>query len=287
MKSVRCETKRFQIGAGIQIEADFWGDLNDNTVILLHGGGQTRHSWGSTASDIAEKGWCAISIDLRGHGRSSWAPNEEYGLDGFAGDIDSVIQEIGVSPVLVGASLGGLTGMYLEGYLRPNSLRSLVLVDIVPRMNRSGAERVKSFMFEHLQTGFPSLEAAAKAISAYNPEREIPADLEGLKKNLHERDGRWFWHWDPAFLETSNTKRRVDMQDSDFLHSLCLAITVPMLLVRGRLSDLVTEVEAREFLREFPNAGYIDVSGAGHMVAGDKNDIFTKAVIDFLDSAIH
>ena len=281
-----CITKRFETRSGIQIEADFWGESNENTVILLHGGGQTRHSWGSTASDIERKGWCAISIDLRGHGRSGWAPNGEYGLNDFAEDIDHIIQEIGTSPVIVGASLGGLTGMYLEGYLHPNSIRSLVLVDIVPRMNREGAERVKSFMIEHLKTGFSTLEEVAEAISAYNPQREIPSDLDGLKKNLNQRGDRWFWHWDPAFIENSSTQQRLGMQDPDFLHSICSAIHVPILLVRGRLSDLVTEVEAKEFLREFPNAAYIDVSGAGHMVAGDKNDVFTQAVVGFLDSGI-
>ncbi len=284
MEPVRCVTKRFETASGVQIEADFWGDKSEDAVVLLHGGGQTRHSWGSTASEIAKKGWWAISIDLRGHGRSSWVPDQQYGLDGFAADIDFILREEGIAPVLVGASLGGLTGMYLEGYLRPKSIRSLVLVDIVPRMNRIGAERVKSFMLEHLQTGFATLEEAAEAIAAYNPEREIPPGLEGLKKNLHKRDGRWYWHWDPAFLETSNTKQRVEMQDPEFLNSLCLSISAPILLVRGRLSDLVTEVEAAEFLKEFPDASYVDVSGAGHMVAGDKNDIFTQAVIDFLDS---
>ena len=283
MESVRCVTKRFDTASGVQIEADFWGEKSEDAVVLLHGGGQTRHSWGSTASEIAQKGWWAISVDLRGHGRSSWVPDQQYGLDGFAADIDFILQEEGIVPVLVGASLGGLTGMYLEGLLRPKSIRSLVLVDIVPRMNRTGAERVKSFMLEHLQTGFATLEEAAEAIAAYNPEREMPTGLEGLKKNLHKRDGRWYWHWDPAFLETSNTKQRVEMQDPEFLNSLCLSIAAPMLLVRGRLSDLVTEVEAAEFLKEFPDASYVDVSGAGHMVAGDKNDIFTQAVIDFLD----
>ena len=286
MESVRCVTKRFETASGVQIEADFWGEKSEDSVVLLHGGGQTRHSWGSTASEIAQRGWWAISVDLRGHGRSSWVPDQQYGLDGFAADIDFILQEEGIVPVLVGASLGGLTGMYLEGLLRPQSIRSLVLVDIVPRMNRTGAERVKSFMLEHLQTGFATLEEAAEAIAAYNPEREMPTGLEGLKKNLHKRDGRWYWHWDPAFLETSNTKQRVEMQDPEFLNSLCLSIAAPMLLVRGRLSDLVTEVEAAEFLKEFPDASYVDVSGAGHMVAGDKNDIFTKAVMDFLDTVI-
>ena len=283
MESSTCTTRHFLTRSGIQIQADFWGELNENSVVLLHGGGQTRHSWGSTAAVIASKGWCAISVDLRGHGMSGWAPDGEYGLNGFAEDIDSVIQEIGVSPVLVGASLGGLTGMYLEGHLRPGSIRSLVLVDVVPRMNPKGVEGVKSFMYEHMQSGFATLKEAAEAISAYNPQREIPSDLEGLKKNLYQRDGRWFWHWDPAFMENTRTPQRLGMQDSDFLHRVCEAIEVPMLLVRGRLSDLVTEVEAEIFLSDFPNASYVDVSGAGHMVAGDKNDVFTKAIVDFLD----
>ncbi|MCH1512700.1 MAG: alpha/beta hydrolase [Acidimicrobiales bacterium] len=277
-------TERFTTRSGIQIEADLWGEPSNNAAVFLHGGGQTRHSWGSTATTIANQGWFTVSLDLRGHGGSDWAKKGEYGLNDFAEDVLSVLQELEICPVVIGASLGGLAGMYLSGQLKSNSIRSLVLVDVVPRMNPQGADRVKAFMQEHIQTGFATLEEAAEAIATYNPQRRKPSDLTGLKKNLHQRNGRWFWHWDPAFIEMAGTEKRLEMQNPDLLTSVCKAVKVPILLIRGRLSDLVTEVEAEEFINEFPEASFVDVSGAGHMVAGDQNDVFTDAVAAFLQT---
>ena len=61
------------------------------------------------------------------------------------------------------------------------------------------------------------------------------------------------------------------------------AITVPTLLVRGRMSDIVSEQGARELQELIPHAQVVDVAGAGHMVAGDKNDLFNDAIVTFLD----
>jgi pimeloyl-ACP methyl ester carboxylesterase len=60
------------------------------------------------------------------------------------------------------------------------------------------------------------------------------------------------------------------------------SLKIPTLLVRGRDSDLVTVEAARQFAEIVPHSEFIDVANAGHMVAGDKNDIFTSAVLDFL-----
>jgi pimeloyl-ACP methyl ester carboxylesterase len=57
---------------------------------------------------------------------------------------------------------------------------------------------------------------------------------------------------------------------------------MPTMLVRGRLSDLVTQDEVDEFLKMVPHARYVDVKDAAHMIAGDKNDVFTDAVAEFL-----
>jgi pimeloyl-ACP methyl ester carboxylesterase len=69
------------------------------------------------------------------------------------------------------------------------------------------------------------------------------------------------------------------------LHAAVEAILrndVPMLLVRGQMSDLVTKERADEFLSRFPEIDFVDVGGAGHMVAGDRNDVFAGAVVEFL-----
>ena len=276
-------TERFTTSSGIKIEADLWGPISDRSVLLLHGGGQTRHSWDSTARRLADIGVFAITLDLRGHGRSDWSKNSEYELSQFSEDIAFVLEEIGICPVLVGASLGGLVGMYLEGRMRPGSISALVLVDVVPNMNVNGAERVKDFMLKHSEVGFASLSEVAEVLAEYNPYRKKPTDLEGLKKNLRKRGNRWFWHWDPTFISSGRNEKNPDMRNTQLLNEVMSNIKVPTLLVRGKMSDLVTEDEVQEFLEKFPQSDFVDVSGAGHMVAGDKNDVFSEEVIAFLN----
>ena len=283
MNDLMPATERFTTSSGMKIEADLWGPISDRSVLLLHGGGQTRHSWDSTAKRLANVGAFAITLDMRGHGRSDWSENSEYKLSQFSEDIAFVLEEIGICPALVGASLGGLVGMYLEGSVRPGSISALVLVDIVPNMNVNGAERVKDFMLEHSEVGFASLSEVAEVLAEYNPYRKKPKDLEGLKKNLRKHGNRWFWHWDPSFISSERNEKNPDMRNTQLLNEVMRNIDVPTLLVRGKMSDLVTEVEAQEFLREYPKSEFVDVSGAGHMVAGDKNDVFSEEVIQFLD----
>ena len=276
-------TERFTTTSGVNIEVDFWGPISDRSVLLLHGGGQTRHSWDATAKRLADVGVFAVTLDLRGHGRSDWSEKNEYQLSQFSEDIAFVLEEIDICPALVGASLGGLVGMYLEGRTRPGSISAFVLVDIVPNMNINGAEKVKDFMLKHSEAGFASLSEVAEVLEEYNPYRKKSNDLEGLKKNLRKRGNRWFWHWDPSFISSERNEKNPDMRNPQLLNEVMRNIEVPTLLVRVKMSELVTENEAREFLHEYPQAEFVDVSGAGHMVAGDKNDIFSEEVIQFLN----
>ncbi len=283
MNSSKPVTERLATPSGIAVELDIWGELETNAILLLHGGGQTRHSWDATADKLTQTGRCAITMDLRGHGDSDWSHNGDYSLSDFSSDVSYLIDELKINPALVGASLGGLVGIYLEGKYKPNSISGLVLVDIVPNMNVSGADRVKNFMLEHSKTGFTSLSEVSEILSKYNPHRERSSDLEGLKKNLRKRGDKWFWHWDPMFISTERGEENPDMRNPDLLNELCDNISVPMLLVRGKLSDLVTEIEVKEFLEKYPDACFADVSGAGHMVVGDKNDVFAREIIEFLN----
>ena len=186
---------------------------------------------------------------------------------------------------MVGASLGGISALLAEGLLQPGCTSAVVLVDVTPRMEALGVERIVGFMLDRLETGFDSLDDAADAISAYQPHRPRPTDLTGLSKNLRlDEDGRWRWHWDPD-LFLGPEPLGVGSFSSEF-DQAARDLTVPTLLIRGRLSDLVSEETAQEFLELQPAARYVDVSDAGHMVAGDRNDVFTGAVLDFLRTLI-
>jgi len=281
----RHETLEFEGVGGVVLRADAWGVAQDRPVILLHGGGQTRHSWAGASKALAREGWYAIALDMRGHGESDWSPDGEYGLERFSADLRAVIATLDSKPVVVGASLGGMTALITEGNASSPLMAGLVLVDIAARLEPKGVTRIVNFMTAR-PDGFESLEEVADAISAYNPHRPRPKDLSGLAKNLRQtEDGRWHWHWDPKFMRAGDTETR-SPRDPKLLEKAAAGLRVPTLLVRGKQSDLLSEEGAQEFLKQAPNAKYVDVSGAGHMVAGDKNDVFSKAVIDFLRSEI-
>jgi pimeloyl-ACP methyl ester carboxylesterase len=270
---------------GVRIVGDRLGDPLAPAVVFLHGGGQTRRSWGRAAAAVAERGWQAVTVDFRGHGESDWSADGDYRVTTFATDVLEVLRHLPPRPVLVGASLGGFTAMLLAGELAPDMVRAVVLVDIVPNMDPSGASRIHNFMYDRMESGFDSLDEVADAIQEYNPHRPRPTDLDGLRTNLRHRDGRWYWHWDPKFIDGTSALPPIEVTDVDRLYAAVdeiLEAGVPMLLVRGQMSDLVTEERAAKFIARFPQIDFVDVSGAGHMVAGDRNDLFAGAVVEFL-----
>lgn len=263
---------------GIALVADAYGDPSSPPVLLLHGGGQTRHAWGATAGNLAAAGFYAVTMDLRGHGESAWAEGGDYDITAFAADIHAVSESLPGRPALVGASLGGISSLVCE-HDHPVAT-ALVLVDITPRMDPEGVQKIVGFMKAH-PDGFATIDAAADAISEYLPHRPRPRDTSGLAKNLRlGADGRWRWHWDPRFLD--GPPRSSHEHYPERMNAAARALAVPALLVRGRMSEIVSEEGVREFLEMVPHAEYVDVEDASHMVAGDRNDLFCDAVIDFL-----
>ncbi len=277
------EPMHFWQGAGgVRIAGDSWGNPNGPLVLLQHGGGQTRHAWKGAGERLGAAGYHAVAFDARGHGDSDWAPDGVYGQDIMVEDLKCVVAALGDRrPVLVGASMGGGTSLVAVGEDHVDAT-ALVIVDIAPRVEPQGVDKIQAFMSRKPE-GFSSLQEVADAIAGYQPHRTRPRTLDGLAKNVRlGADGKYRWHWDPRFRAGKRDleKRRVRLE------ACARSLTLPTLLVRGGLSDVLSEEGAQEFLKLCPRSEYVNVTGAAHMVAGDRNDIFGNAVIEFLSRVV-
>ena len=263
---------------GVHVAADIYGDSGP-LVILQHGGGQTRHAWKSAGQMLADAGYQAVSLDARGHGDSEWAPNGDYSNDVLVDDLVAVTEHFGQNPILVGASMGGGTSLTAVGEGRVDAT-ALVLVDTAPRIEISGVRKIRDFMGQ-APDGFSSLDEVAEAIANYQPHRKRPRTLDGLAKNVRLwPDGRYRWHWDPEFMQRKRSiADRVPRQEEAARNVRC-----PSLLVRGGLSDVLSEEGANAYIELVPHSEYANVGDAAHMVAGDRNDIFVTAVLTFLSN---
>ena len=271
-------TQRWMGHNGVVIAGGTWGDPAGRPVILQHGGGQTRHAWKGTGEALGLAGYYAVAVDTRGHGDSDWAADGDYSQDAMIEDLACVVKALGNRPpVLVGASMGGGTSLAAVGEGVVDAL-ALVLVDIAPHLDPDGVEKIRAFMTQRPQ-GFDSLDEAADAIASYQPHRRRPSSHDGLLKNLRlGEDGRYHWHWDPRVVSSvPDLDKREERLDE-----CARALTIPTLLVRGALSAVLTEDGVARFRELCPHAEYVNVSGAAHMVAGDRNDIFAESVIEFL-----
>jgi pimeloyl-ACP methyl ester carboxylesterase len=245
---------------GLTIAGDTWGDPKGPLVVLQHGGGQTRHAWRGAGEALGNAGYHAVAFDARGHGDSGWAPADEYGQDYMVKDLIYVVEALGGKrPILVGASMGGGVSLIAIGESHL-AAAALVLVDMAPRIEPEGRRRIQEFMAQKPE-GFDSLQEVADAIGT---------------------DGKYHWHWDPA------RRRRQGDQTAyrERLYACANHLNLPTLLIRGGLSDVLSEAGAQSFLKQCPHAEYVNVANAAHMVAGDRNDIFADSVIGFLKRVV-
>ncbi|MFA6608971.1 MAG: alpha/beta hydrolase [Candidatus Paceibacterota bacterium] len=258
------------------LTADVGGEPESTPVVLLHGGGQTRHSWGKAARELVAAGYHVLAVDLRGHGDSDWSPDGDYCLDAQIEDVYALVRTLPSPPVLVGASVGGLISLTAMGESQSPIARAAIFVDVTPKVNQEGAQRILGFMRANPE-GFANTQEAAEAIAAYLPHRPRPRSLAGLRRNLRLRqDGRYYWHWDPRFLET------FEVGEEERYAVAARTLRCEVLLVRGSQSELVDMESVHHFRSLIPDAEYVDVLGARHMVAGDRNDAFVDTILEFI-----
>lgn len=268
----------FHVRDGVRLAADAQGPAAGRPVVFLHGGGQTRRSWKDSVERAAKLGYRGYALDARGHGESSYDPAGIYTLDTFAGDLLDVISHVGKAPILVGASLGGITALLAAGEGGPGVAGGLVLVDVAARTNPTGVRRIQGFMRANPE-GFATVREAAQVVAGFATNRPKPASTAGLEHNLRKRGERYFWHWDQRFLDTWPASHQEGLQR---IEAAARRLEIPVLIVHAGKSDVLGQQEVDHLQRLVPHAQYARVEQAGHMVVGDRNSEFNQAVFGFL-----
>jgi len=270
---------RIRSGDGVLLAAEQW-PVGGAGVLLAHGFGQTRQSWQGTAHGLLGNGYSPLSFDARGHGESGRNPiGQRYLPQQWVADLHAIAAQVPAPRLLIGASMGGLTGLMAQA--EHALFAAMVLVDITPRWESAGFARIVAFMSAH-PDGFTDAEHAADAIAGYLPPQRARKRPEQLASLLVKRDdGRLVWHWDPRMLtdlpaQSEPIQRRVV--------EAARQISVPLLLISGGQSDLVSAHSVAEFLALVPHAQHQRIAKASHMVAGDDNAAFTAAIHTFLAS---
>ena len=272
--------REFAGANGIRLAADAYGEADCPSIVCFPGAGQTRHAWRRTALRLASLGYYVVSVDLRGHGGSSWAADGDYSIEAFAADVRAMIQALHGPPILLGASIGGIASAIAVGEAASCVASALILVDVVPNMAAAGLERIRSFMSAG-HAGFASVEEASAAVLRYLPGRRPSSSHRGLKRNLRPgADGRWYWHWDPAFH--AGSKHRADQGMFARMAAAACNITIPVLIISGSRSEVVRDEGITQLRQLIPRAQYFQVPEATHMIAGDQNDAFNSAVGEFV-----
>jgi pimeloyl-ACP methyl ester carboxylesterase len=269
---------RFARPDGVALAIEIFG-ASGTPIVLAHGFGQTRQSWAGTAGALAAHGHRAITYDARGHGDSDPRSAATYTWEQMRDDLAAIARSLPSRPVLVGASMGGLVGLAAEGAYAP-LFRALVLVDVTPRWEASGVERILDFMRAKPE-GVGSLDAAAEAIAAYLPHRRERKSPDRLRSLLIDHgDGRLRWHWDPRLVDEL---ARGSESYQPLLQDAARRIRIPTLLISGGASDIVSHATIDEFLALVRHARHVRIADATHRIVGDDNAAFSRHVVEFLE----
>lgn len=256
-----------------------WGGVGV-PILFLHGGGLTAHTWDCVAAMLRGHYRC-VALDQRGHGDSEWSPVVDYRIAAHVGDIEGFIDTMRLErPILVGQSMGGLNSI---AYAARHSdyTRAMVIVDVAPEISGAGTDRIRDFAATpELDSPEAFLERAVK----FNPLRHPAVLRRSLHYNLRETPaGKWTFKHDQR--RRSDDAMRSFADDRARLASTASKISCPVLVVRGALSDVLTDAAAEKFARSLPNGRWVRIERSGHNVQGDNPRGLLDAMTGFFRDA--
>ena len=257
-----------------------WGDPSLPTLLFLHGGNQSAHSWDLVSLHLADR-FHIIAPDQRGHGDSEWARDADYSSHAMAADAHAILSHFNIDqPIVIGHSMGGMNTLRLA-LEQPDLLDRLVLVDVGPELSEAGAKTIRNFVVDNRE--FDDLEDFIQNVQKYDPYRSREHIERTVKYNLLKRaDGKYISKRDHGpRLATTQTQRE---QSDRFSLSDASSISQPTLVIRGANSNLFSPEAAQRFAEALPQGQLKTVPDSGHNVHGQNTSGFIAALIPFLTS---
>jgi esterase len=261
---------------GVRLHYLDWGNEGAQPLLLLHGFTGHARSWDAFAAAVAPE-FHVLALDQRGHGDSAWT--EDYGTQAMVDDVDHFVRQLGLRRfVLLGLSMGGRNAINYAG-THPGEVERLVIVDIGPEINPTGAARI--------QTGVRANDVFESPEEAFRQARQgntvPPEDHHRYRINhnlMRTPDGKWTWKYDKA-LRSGTPRPSIDNEQQ---WANWRAIRCPVLLLRGENSDVLSPEVAARMTSENSNASLVTIPGSGHSIPLDKPLEFEAAVRKWLSA---
>lgn len=252
-----------------------WGRADDPPVVILHG--HSGHAWQAhhPAQTLATN-HRVLALDQRGHGDSD--RGDVYGAKPMAADLRAFLDHLGAGrAALVGHSLGGMVALGFVAQF-PERVDRLALGDIGPEVASAGVDRIQRQI--RGPDVFSDVEEAYAAQLAGDPTADPPTLRFRVEHNLVRLpDGKLTWKHDKALRDGTAP---YDNYSTDEQWAIWAAIDVPVLILRGEISDLLSVDIAERMLAANRRASLVTIPGAGHSIATDAPDLVTAALADFL-----
>ena len=263
---------------GINIHYLEWGAEGAPPLVLLHGLRGHARVWEDVAEALCGD-YHVYALDQRGRGDTDHAPGGDYSTDAFVADLAGFVDVIGLDKfILFGHSMGGRNSMAFAGQY-PEQLERLCIVDIGPRIEPAGGNRITEEL-RSLPPQFDNFEDALAHVQTGNRFASESVMRRRLGGQTYETsDGKIGWKFDPAIREQRINGTAAPAAD---LWPALERITCPTLVVRGTETDLLTEETARQMIDTLDQGTLVEIERAGHMVFEDNPADFIAAVKNWL-----
>ena len=236
-------------------------------VICLHGLTRNSKDFEDVAPRIAATGRRVIVPDTRGRGRSAYDPRpERYDPKVYARDVIGLLDQLGVArAVFLGTSMGGIITMMIAA-LRRRAIAAAILNDVGPEVDKAGVDRILSYAgkFRPIVSWEDAVDHVRLTSGAAFPNNSDADWKLFAERTFREEGGLPIFDYDPAIIVPMSKGPPKTRSALGMLLFRRLARSRPTLLIRGEISDLLSERIAARMKRNAPSLEVAVVPGVGH-----------------------